>query len=673
MHFLNNDLRKWALDSFQSVLDIKLPSAIASFAACSMIFDQWTALSVKASTFLSNQFPLKTTNSASHKFDWSQVRSMNPLRHSTDWSQIQAYSHLQWHGCFEDFKCARLQVPMDWQGTTRQSQVTVELALIKLEATVPITHQTYGGIVVLNPGGPGGSGVGQVLRGGHAVRTILSAGPEQNNHLAKNFDIIGFDPRGVNNTTPMLSCFADDIEAGKWESEKHAIGYIGDTDTSFDQLWTRMRAFGDSCSTRAAEHGFGYHMSTTSVARDIVEIFERHGQWREAETERLLKTTSLNKSQHDAVISRNIYNADREKIQFWGFSYGTVIGTHLLAMYPERIGRMVLDGVVDADLYRAGDDTTDLQDTDMAFVSLLEYCFEAGQDLCPIWNKGGPTAILDDVYTTLARFQQEPITVPGNATHDPTVVTYHDYESFVYDGVYNMLRFAPQLVQALHELSDGKADTIHAHKLASNSAETELTEACLKDGSFSASCRQVNSDASHLIHCSEIDDMTKRTKNEYAEIDRFIIDQSSLIGAVWSEALMSCTAWQTKTAWRYNGDFKSEPAKPALFIGNAFDPVTPLSNAVRMASNFVGSGLLQQNSEGHCSYGSVSMCTGKAIRAYFQDAMLPEILVGDDIAICEADNFPLQNYNKDKMPTTMEAENDTELWTALVTLNQIWP
>ena len=96
---------------------------------------------------------------------------------------------------------------MDWQGTSSEALKSVDLALIKVEAKVPVTDRTYGGAVVLNPGamiyslslspyiwhkcsslsigGPGGSGVGQVLRGGHAVRTMLSAGPDAEDDTAR--------------------------------------------------------------------------------------------------------------------------------------------------------------------------------------------------------------------------------------------------------------------------------------------------------------------------------------------------------------------------------------------------------------------------------------------------------------------------------------------------------
>lgn len=74
---------------------------------------------------------------------------------------------------------------MDWQGTTFEADRTVEIAVIKVEATVPVTDPTYGGAVVLNPGGPGGSGVDEILNGGHHVRTILSAGAHADRDSAK--------------------------------------------------------------------------------------------------------------------------------------------------------------------------------------------------------------------------------------------------------------------------------------------------------------------------------------------------------------------------------------------------------------------------------------------------------------------------------------------------------
>ncbi|KAK3722014.1 hypothetical protein LTR37_002830 [Vermiconidia calcicola] len=184
---------------------------------------------------------------------------------------------------------------MDWLGTSDDVLETVELAVIKVEATVPVTDPTYGGAVILDPrhyGGPGGSGIGQVIRGGYHVRTILSAGPEEENSIPKHFDIFGFDPRGVNNSRPILTCFRNRLDAAAWSIAEDAHGMIDTSDNSCDNLWASKRALAEGCSKKAAEEGIAKYMATASVARDIVEIFERHGEWREAEARRLLSDPS---------------------------------------------------------------------------------------------------------------------------------------------------------------------------------------------------------------------------------------------------------------------------------------------------------------------------------------------------------------------------------------------
>lgn len=83
--------------------------------------------------------------------------SYTPNATSVDfpWDTTEPSQELVYHDCFGKFKCARLQVPMNWNevsSTDEDSDKTVEIAVIKVEATVPITDPTYGGAVVLNPG-----------------------------------------------------------------------------------------------------------------------------------------------------------------------------------------------------------------------------------------------------------------------------------------------------------------------------------------------------------------------------------------------------------------------------------------------------------------------------------------------------------------------------------------
>jgi len=272
------------------------------------------------------------------------------------WADIPASHRLQWHPCHGEFTCARLQVPMDWHGRSSDWNRTVDIALIRVAATVPITDSRHGGAVVFNPGGPGGSGVEMIKKMGHKFRTLLSAGPETNQATAKYFDIIGFDPRGVGMTRPLAPAFADYQDAAYFAAQQRSFGMADTSDVAFDNLWASTIAASGSASGLATERGIGRHMSTAPVARDIIEIAERYGEWREQDAGRIIENLpqSVSSEQKIAIAKRTSYQPGHEKVQYWGFSYGTLLGMTLAATYPDRIKRAVFDGVVDAPDYMQG-------------------------------------------------------------------------------------------------------------------------------------------------------------------------------------------------------------------------------------------------------------------------------------------------------------------------------
>ncbi|OQO10087.1 hypothetical protein B0A48_04443 [Cryoendolithus antarcticus] len=554
------------------------------------------------------------------------------------WAAIKPSTSFKWHDCFGDFKCARLQVPMDWQGHSDEANKTVELAVIKVEATVSVTDPTYGGAVILNPGGPGGSGIGQVLRAGKNVRTLLSAGPESSNGVGKHFDVYGFDPRGVNNTTPTIICQPDSIAAGKWQIETNAYGYIGTSDTSFD-------------------NGIAKHVSTAAVARDIVEIFERHA------------------SERRATLARTVYKKGAEMVQYLGFSYGTILGATLSAMYPDRIHRAVLDGVADSFDYMAGGWSTNLPDTDLEFVKLGEYCWLGGPTNCPLYDEDGPAAIIDNLAKIIANFIHEPIGIPGDAISGPVIVTYNDLKRVFRDIVYHPLREFTVTAQILYDISQRNGSSLAAYKRAhfEPSLDHSLSERCLSDGPYSEACGGDDGAASFAIACSDGQSRLDQTKESYREYAREIQSQSRLIGEEWAVIQLACTAWHARPAWRYDGNFTAKTAHPILFVGNTVDPVTPRRNIALMKKGFVGAGELHVDTEGHCTYATVSMCAGRGLREYFQSGKLPEAEKGDKMRVCSPDRLPFDGYTELEDVPLPEGETDVEMWEALVGLNRVWP
>jgi len=95
----------------------------------------------------------------------------------------------------------------------------------------------------------------------------------------------------------------------------------------------------------------------------------------------------------------------------------------------------------------------------------------------------------------------------------------------------------------------------------------------------------------------------------------------------------ACSGWKVKGKERFRGTFNHKTSHPLLLIGNTADPVTPLWAAHKMSKGFEGSVVLTQNSSGHCSISGTSLCTHKAIRAYFKNGTLPE-----EGTVCETES-----------------------------------
>lgn len=119
-----------------------------------------------------------------------------------EWDDITPSPDLEYHDCFDTFKCARLELPLDWLAADNGTDDgrTVAIAVVKLPAVVPTNHSTYGGPIFFNPGGPGGSGVDSQLGIGPYIQSRVDK-PN-----VRHYDIVSFDPRGVGYSTPNVDC-----------------------------------------------------------------------------------------------------------------------------------------------------------------------------------------------------------------------------------------------------------------------------------------------------------------------------------------------------------------------------------------------------------------------------------------------------------------------------------
>ncbi|WP_045740621.1 alpha/beta hydrolase [Actinoplanes rectilineatus] len=189
----------------------------------------------------------------------------------------------------QDAECGYVSVPMDY---TRPKGTQIQLAVSRIKHTSP--ESQYQGVILVNPGGPGGAG-----------RAMASLGSHVPKQAGTQYDWIGFDPRGVGASKPKLTCDAKYPGYGR-------PAYVPGTPELEKEWHARTTAYAAACAKSGGV--FLDHLRTTDTVKDIENI-------------------------------RQALSA--EKISFYGFSYGTYLGQVYATKYPKRVHRMVLDGVVD--------------------------------------------------------------------------------------------------------------------------------------------------------------------------------------------------------------------------------------------------------------------------------------------------------------------------------------
>ena len=611
-----------------------------------MVYD----LSVKSLTDLFTAFL-----HASSIFLFSQNQDAVRARSSFDWDSITPSSKLIYHDCYERLECARLEVPLDWSNLSNPNKVA--LAVARLPAKVDVNDNAFGGTIILNPGGPGGSGIALVHEVGSWLQEIVDD--------EKHYELLSFDPRGVHYTTPTVACFGDSLSRQVFKAKQSALGTL-DTTEALNSKWAAVHGFGSLC---AGKEVVGYadgsnirsYVSTPLVARDMIELVDKvdnhrfGSSWAPENATNSTEVGTEGTRQH--IIHRDATDGRRVPlINYWGFSYGTLLGNTLVSLFPERIGRAILDGVVDAVDYSASPGwLSNLQNTDEALHSLYQYCYRGGSG-CPLYENAdwGPSSIESKVNGFLENLAQNPMPVVHNGTTE--LITYADVRQVVFRSTYGPTQYYPALAQLLSDLMSGNT-TLMIPRLqhvelpedqGKPDKDTTIKDPSIRDEPvpFPKADYDHGDEATAAILCGDSDPLTSINKSQFSKYISNLKLQSKIFGSLWAEIKLTCTHWpaslRPSEANRFTGPFKSfasdydSRGAPVLFIGNMFDNVTPLRNAIKMSKGHEGSVVLTQDSTGHCSvFSSPSECTRKVIRRYFETGELPA-----KGTVCKGDRVP---------------------------------
>ncbi|KAF9269273.1 alpha/beta-hydrolase [Marasmius fiardii PR-910] len=466
-------------------------------------------------------------------------------------------------------QCARLQVPLNYSDPEGE---TAAIALTRLRANVSTDSPDYLGPILINPGGPGGSGVDTVIEIGAGLRVIL--GPQ--------FDIVGFDPRGVRRSTPVISFYESTEERLMWDLPP-AIELNRSDTMSVSAFSARSQLTGSLAAQR--DKNVLAHMNTDHTARDMLTISEAYG---------------------------------RDKLQYWGFSYGSVLGATFAAMFPDRIHRLAIDGIVDSDadyydMRWLGNVLYTNRTTDWFF----KACLDDGPDACA-FHEPSIEAMEDKLNGIYASLIKYPVTVQTNQSY--ALVDYPTLRAAIFSLLYTPVLW-PQMAQGLQDLTKRNATVLYS---------------IFDAPPFRCSCDTENvnpfppaPEALVALTCNDGEVVPPGLEEAERHYNDAITNFGSW-GSLFAGFRITCgnepsSGWPTSIPKnQFRGPVTaSNTSFPLLIIGNTADPVTPIEAARNVTSKFPGSVLLTQDSPGHASINAPSTCTFNYVRAYFVNGTLP--------------------------------------------------
>ncbi|WP_251094366.1 alpha/beta hydrolase [Streptomyces sp. Caat 7-52] len=449
---------------------------------------------------------------------------------------------LRWRDCgVPGFQCATMKAPLDY---AKPDAGAVRLAVARKKATGK--SRPLGSLLV-NPGGPGGSAVGY-------LQDYAGLGyPAQ---IRARYDMVAMDPRGVARSEP-VECLD-----GRQMDTYTQTDLTPDDRQERNAVVAAQRKFAESCGTHSAR--LLRHVSTVEAARDM-DILR-------------------------AVLG------DR-KLNYVGASYGTLLGATYAGLFPERVGRMVLDGAMDPslDARRLNQDQTAGFET--AFRAFAEDCVRHTD--CPLGGKGTtPAQVGDHLQAFFRKLDAHPVPA-GDASGrrlGEALATNGVIASMYDEGSWEALREA--LTSAMKE-HDGSgllslSDSYYERDPSGHYSNLMMANAA--------------------VNCLDLPPAFNGAEAVEKGLPAFQ-KASPVFGSGLAWASLNCAFWPVRATGEPHR-IEAKGAAPIVVVGTVRDPATPYRWARSLAGQLSSARLLTYDGDGHTAYGRGSACIDTAIDTY---------------------------------------------------------
>ena len=437
-----------------------------------------------------------------------------------------------------EMQCGTVTVPLVWDDPDAGD---IDLAVARQPAQGEAT-----GSLLLNPGGPGSSGVD------FAGSASYLFSPE----IQQSYDLVGFDPRGVSRSAG-IECLSDE------ETDEYRASTVepGTTEAA-DELERVAQA----CEANSGE--VLPYLDTFSVARDL-----------------------------DVLRAA----VDSEQLDYFGFSYGTYLGATYADLYPERVGRFVLDAALDptvtADEMSAGQ----AEGFEQATESFLADCLERG-DQCPF--KGELADAKQQLHAFFDSVDAEPLDTGDPQRPLTGALARSAVLMVLYDDAYWQLGR-----EGLSAAMEGDGAQLLQF--------SDISAGRNSDGTYADNSQYAISAVNCLDHPGVVDEQWQQQEAER------LAEEFPTFGPSMGHSGASCAQWPVQPL-REPAPISAEGAGPIVVIGTTRDPATPYEWSQNMAEQLDDAVLLTYDGDGHTAYGRSGGCIEQHVDAYLLEDTVPE-------------------------------------------------
>lgn len=473
----------------------------------------------------------------------------------TNANSLATLPELNWIPCFEQlnrpFECAVAKLPLNHQREEIFSDTYVgeiiQMPLLRIPAQNP---EEKIGTLFINPGGPGGSGIDFVRSNGHELYSDT---------VRARYDIIGFDPRGVARTSP-LRCFNSffdyfDVVSGP---------EFPVNDQEVEDRLARNHLFREACRLNAGN--ILHHMSTADVARDLDILRQYVGD---------------------------------EKLNFVGYSYGSFLATTYANLFPDKTGRIILDGVIEPQEWVSGEANESflwpvsmrLQTGLSANRTLNEFfrlCDQQTSTTCAF--SGNSKQRFDAIANTLETYSLQ-------MSEQAIPIHLDEFISSSLSYLYNSAdwkNFATFLLAVENRLSESHHAPAFNRVALSDRAPGETSN--LVKHAAGRLLRQTV-EAYPGVACADTDNPL--TATDWINAANEAQQKNGFLAKLWTWNESVCMDWPGSNASRYAGPFTARTDSTLLIMNTRFDPATPYHGALNVRNTMVNSKLVTVEGWGH--------------------------------------------------------------------------